>query len=187
MQNLDIRQYFPLQASIKGHLRTVAWMTLLGLLGGTLTACNQIIDAKKVEDAISTGLKEQIGVEVKSVTCPEDRPIKAQDQFTCDVEVDDANFDGLEFVVNVTQEDDEGNISWEAEGLLSLDAIEKQVTDGIAQQLEVEVTTECGPAYKVAKKGERFECKASDSSGVSKTILIEVTDNEGNVNWKLQS
>jgi hypothetical protein len=186
MHSPNIRRTSPAQALAKGPLRTAAWIALLGLLAGIMTACNQIIDDQKVEDAISDGLKKQIGVDTKSITCPEDRPIKAQDKFTCDVEVDDSTFDGSKFVVNVTQKDDEGNVEWNAEGLLSLDAIEKQVTEGIAQQLQVEVKTECGPAYKVAKKGDRFECQASDSSGVSKAVAIEVIDNEGNVNWSVQ-
>ncbi len=66
------------------------------------------LDNTKLTDGISSGLTEQLGGEW-TVTCPEDQPLEQGYTFTCDVE----NAEGTSGQIKVTEDDAEGNVSWE--------------------------------------------------------------------------
>ena len=70
------------------------------------------LDAQKVEDSIRTGIDDRLrgrtNEKVRAVTCPEDRPIKQGDTFTCR-----ATFtDGSSATVDARQTSDDGDVSW---------------------------------------------------------------------------
>lgn len=157
---------------------------LVIVLGG----CSNYIDGEKVESAISTGLQKQTGLEIKTVTCPEKEPIETDATFQCDVTVSD----GQTFKADVTQQDDEGNIVWNAQaglntlkGFIDNDLLAKQISDGILAQTEIEVETDCGGLFRIATKGETFTCMATDAQNNTSEVRVEAQDDEGNVAWEL--
>ncbi len=66
------------------------------------------LDMDALEAEIQTGIESQTGSSVVDVECPDSRPIEAGDTFTCDAELDT----GEVATVGVTQDDDQGNVSW---------------------------------------------------------------------------
>lgn len=157
---------------------------LVIVLGG----CTNYIDGEKVESAISTGLQKQTGLEIKGVTCPEKEPIEADATFQCDVTVSDDQT----FKADVTQQDKKGNVIWDAQaglntlkGLIDNDLLAKQISAGILEQTEIEVTTDCGGRFRVATKGKTFTCTTTDIQNNTSEVRVEAQDDEGNVAWEL--
>ena len=85
---------------------TIAVLAALGLAG-----CGNLDDTK-LEGEIKTGIEKQAGVKIRSVSCPDDRPIKRGDVFTCTATATS----GETGQVRVTQIDDEGNVRWQLVG-----------------------------------------------------------------------
>lgn len=67
------------------------------------------LDTGAIETDISGGIERQTGIAVRSVDCPDDVDVEAGDKFTCTVTAED----GSTAAVDVTQEDDEGNVRWQ--------------------------------------------------------------------------
>jgi hypothetical protein len=89
----------------------LACALVLGSLA--LTGCKTKIDGSKVEDAIKSGVKEKVGAEMKSVTCPKDVEAKAGDSFECK----GSAATGEELVFLVTEKDDQGNVDWKVKSV----------------------------------------------------------------------
>ncbi len=66
------------------------------------------LDTEALEAELKTQITAQTGVTIATATCPQDVPIEQGGTFTCTV----ATEDGTETDVAVTQDDDEGNVSW---------------------------------------------------------------------------
>jgi uncharacterized protein DUF4333 len=77
-----------------------------GLL--VLPACTATLDTQKLEDQIAQGLDEQLGTTGTTVDCPDDIEAKAGDEFECTA----TGSDGTTAKIQVTQNDDQGNVSW---------------------------------------------------------------------------
>jgi hypothetical protein len=75
--------------------------------------CGGSLDDEKVEKSIQSGVNERLRKagttgRVRSVTCPEGRPLKQGDTFTCR-----ATFsDGSAATVDARQTSDDGDVSW---------------------------------------------------------------------------
>lgn len=156
-------------------------------LAFSLAACTGTIDASKLETVISEGLLEQTALVTDTVTCPEDQEFAQGDVFFCNVTLEG----GQSFDVEVTQEDDQGNVFWSAdeglqslEGLISNQLLEEQIAQGIQEQLQLTTTVDCGGKYRVALKGETFSCTVTDEDGNSRPAQIVANDNQGNVSWE---
>ncbi|MGH2724858.1 MAG: DUF4333 domain-containing protein [Actinomycetota bacterium] len=67
------------------------------------------LDTDKIEAEVTRGIEDQTGVAVQSVDCPDDVELEAGNTFTCTVTAED----GSTGQVDVTQQDDEGNVEWE--------------------------------------------------------------------------
>jgi uncharacterized protein DUF4333 len=80
-----------------------------GLL--VLPACTATLDTQKLEDQIAQGIQEQTGATGVTVDCPDDIEAKAGDEFECQATADD----GTNATVKVTQNDDQGNVTWSVE------------------------------------------------------------------------
>ena len=76
-------------------------------------ACNSslTLDNDKLQQVIANGLQEQAQV-TATVSCPDDRPIKAGDVFQCQALTED----GTTLTIQVTQTDDSGNVNWQVVG-----------------------------------------------------------------------
>jgi hypothetical protein len=67
------------------------------------------LNTDKLETEVKNGIENQLDLTGITVTCPDDVKIEKDNNFTCTAEDDQ----GTSRTVNVTQDDDEGNISWE--------------------------------------------------------------------------
>lgn len=93
--------------------RFAAGIAVLSLVGSACSFSFSLgsneLDTEKAEREIATGIEEQLGIEIESVDCPDSVEIEEGDTFSCTV----VATDGSEGRVEVVQEDDEGNVSWE--------------------------------------------------------------------------
>lgn len=80
---------------------------VMGGCGGTLTV-TRYIDVDRLETTLTDGLTEQTGAAIESVECPDEIAMEAGDEFECTATDDQGNTG----VVTVTQDDDQGNITW---------------------------------------------------------------------------
>jgi hypothetical protein len=76
-------------------------------------ACNSslTLDNDTLQRTITSGLQEQAQV-AATVSCPDDRPIKAGDVFQCQAVTED----GTTLTIQVTQTDDTGHVNWQVVG-----------------------------------------------------------------------
>jgi hypothetical protein len=80
------------------------------VLGLALSACGEDkLDTGNIEDEIAPQLATEYGTKDADVSCPDDVDAEKGGEFDCDVTAPG----GVETKVRVTQEDDEGNVSWE--------------------------------------------------------------------------
>ncbi len=83
--------------------------TLLTALA--IGACGtESLDIGKAESEIEKGLRDQLGTKDTSVDCPDEVEAKKGDEFDCK-----ATVDRQKGTVNVTQQDEEGNVRWQVE------------------------------------------------------------------------
>lgn len=149
-----------------------------------LAACSSTLNSEELATKIQEEFVNQTEIAVAAVTCPEDIEIKADDTFDCEIEAEDGSI----IIAAVVQKDDEGNVSWNAdEGLISLTSLEANIQQQVQEQLEVEVTANCGGKFKIAYQDETFQCQITDPQGSSKNVDVSVKDNQGNVSWKVSS
>lgn len=75
-----------------------------------LAGCGEeTLDVSEIEQQIAPEVEGQTGTRDVEVDCPDDLEPEKGDTFDCDVSAEG----GVEASVTVTQEDDEGNVSWE--------------------------------------------------------------------------
>ena len=91
------------------RIKMLVVAALVVLSGCTFT---RNLDTAELEAEIERGIAAQTGAQGVTVDCPEDVPLEAGNTFTCDA----ADATGQTVTVNVTQEDDEGNVRWEVAG-----------------------------------------------------------------------
>lgn len=66
------------------------------------------IDVAKLQDTVGSQISEQVGGDW-TVTCPQDIPLQKGLTTNCEA----TSADGQSVMVNITQTDDQGNVSWE--------------------------------------------------------------------------
>lgn len=88
--------------------RLLPLLAIASLVALPVAGCGtSTLDVGQVETEIEGGLKQQLNLQSVDVSCPKEVEIKAQSTFQCSVKGD--NDSGT---VDVTQKDDQGNISW---------------------------------------------------------------------------
>ena len=90
--------------------RAAALTATLGLGAALLVGCSSTLSQTDVQDKLAAGLSEQYGGSY-AVTCPSDLTPQAGGTFTCDAT---NSADGSSVTINVSQDDDQGNLSWTA-------------------------------------------------------------------------
>lgn len=78
--------------------------------GGAFTV-TRYIDVDRLESTLADGLAEQTGATIQSVECPEEIAMETGNEFECTA-IDDQGNTGI---VTVTQDDDQGTITWKLE------------------------------------------------------------------------
>jgi hypothetical protein len=156
------------------------------ILAGSVASCTKTLSVSDLQKTISEGLTAQMGLKIASVSCPGDRPFKANDVFDCSATPEG----GGKLTIKVTQKDAAGNINWElanAEGLLSVEKLQVQIKEGLMTQAKIDATVSCGAGkFRVSKPGDVFDCLATDPAGKTATVTVTIKDTDGNVNWKLK-
>ncbi|MBE9135937.1 DUF4333 domain-containing protein [Nodosilinea sp. LEGE 07088] len=163
-----------------------SWLWGLGALG--LVACGNRLDTAKVEAAIKADIERQgRRLSIDSVLCPSDITRQAEAYFRC---VGELSPEGS-FTVNVIQQDNQGNVTWEvpnSKALLNLPKIEDSIQQGLSQAYGKRAQIDCGTStYRVNQPGDRFECQVvgsleTDTSTIE-SVLVKV-DSDGNLSWQ---
>jgi hypothetical protein len=136
------------------------------------------LDMQKVKDLISNMIKTQVGANVKGVTCPDKRELKAGDSFECQAEIDQGKVP-----VTITQKDATGQISAELKSaILVATVMEKAIATNIKQTTGTDVTVDCGPRFRPSTPNDTFNCTAK-AGAESETVKVTVKDDKGNVNF----
>lgn len=96
----------------------IAALVILGFATGACEIKIRRSDAAHLDSAsaarfIAGWLAEKHGI-ATTVTCPDDRPVKAEDTFICKA----TTGDGEVLVIDTTQKDDQGNLTFKLRGLL---------------------------------------------------------------------
>lgn len=79
------------------------------LLVGCSASINSDLDTDKLQTIIASEMKSQLNLsEEPTVTCPDEVAIEQGNVFSCT-----AALNGESVQVQVTQDDDQGNVSWE--------------------------------------------------------------------------
>lgn len=160
-----------------------AGVVLAGIVMLALAACGPAkLDMEKVKSSIQSGVSSQMGLKVDSVTCPTEVEAKSGSNFSCTVKTSDLTED---LPVEVTQNDDKGNVQWKSKyEVAPSEKVEDEVSTSLASENNISADITC-PTKVLKKKGYKFECKAEDASGDTATVKVEVTSDDGDVEWKL--
>lgn len=164
----------------------LVWPLALGL-----TACGNRLDTAAVESAIQTDIERQgRRLSLKAVLCPGNIPRQAEAYFRCVGEVEG----GGTFTINVIQQDNQGNVTWEvpnSKALLNLPKVEDSIQQGLARAYRQRALVDCGSAtYRVNQPGDRFECQVvggvtTDTNTI--TAVVVSIDPDGNLSWQEQT
>jgi Domain of unknown function (DUF4333) len=82
---------------------------LVVLLAGLLVSCHPtLLDSDGLERQLATQIERELGLTGLTVVCPDDVEVKAKATFTCTA----TGEGGANLTVNVTQTNDEGDVTW---------------------------------------------------------------------------
>lgn len=172
-----------MQRRILGWSNCLVWLLALGL-----TACGNRLDIAAVESAIQADIERQgRRLSLKAVLCPGDVKRQAEVYFRCVGELDPEGT----FTINVTQQDSQGNVTWEvpnSKALLNLPKVEDSIQQGLSQTYGQRAQIDCGSAtYRANQPGDRFECQVVGgvTAGTSTiTAVLVTTTADGNLSWQ---
>jgi len=136
------------------------------------TGCNPTLDSKKLEEVISKKLKDD-KYPVASVTCPAGQPIKKDASLVCE-----AKFEGDTSVSVDVKQTGEGNVEWDAKGILLVAEFAK-VVDKKTKEADPSAEVSCsGKPVIVVKKDVTLKCALKSAAG-SEDYVITFTDDKG--------
>jgi len=99
-------------------MKRAPWQFLAAILiAAALAGCDgaltvtRFLDVDRLETTLTEGLEEQTGVVIESVECPNEVAMEAGNEVECTATDDQGNTG----TIIVTQDDDEGNITWRLE------------------------------------------------------------------------
>jgi hypothetical protein len=151
-----------------------------GVAALAATGCGeQQIDVEKSAKLIQSAVEEQVGADVKSISCPDEVKVKANDTFTCLV----TGKDGTKGTATVTQTDGKGTISVAAP-FLHKDEAEQSIQADLRKRAP-RATVVC-PDVIVVKKGGTFTCTANLGE-INATITAKQTNADGNFTYTVKS
>lgn len=159
----------------------VAGLLLLAVL--LPSGCKRL-NLRKLEELVSSSIQEKTGVAVTSVTCPEERDLKADDEFECTLVVEG----NRTFRVNVKQTDDDGNVSWSVPQILDPTVLAETLAAKVRERAEGgEVEVDCGTRSILADKGATFTCAVRPAEGPELSFTATVTDDDVSLSWDVQA
>jgi hypothetical protein len=150
----------------------------LPIVLGVAACGTKTVNTEKGERFIKKTVSQQVGATVKSVKCPDDIKAKKGGTFTCTV----TGSDGTTGEAQVVQKDAKGNVRLSAP-FVHVRNLERLMASDIGRQVNAKVTIEC-PEIITGKKGDTFDCKATDGKNDA-TVKVTQKDDRGNVRYKL--
>lgn len=159
--------------------RPAAFVVAIAAAGALLlSGCSSSIDVSTLEESVQTGLAEQLGGSW-TVECPDSMEVQAGLTTNCMATSDT----GETVNVNVTQTDDQGNVTWEVPSTgIDVAKLESTVAAELATQVGGEWTVTC-PDDIPMEKDLTANCEATSADGQSTMIDVTQTDDQGNVTW----
>lgn len=161
---------------------------LLGLAGILLVlgACTNRLDTPEIEAEIKADIERQgRRISLKAVRCPDNVPRQAGAYFRC---VGELKPEG-EFGINVTQQDEQGNVTWDvpsSEVILNMVKVEAELQEQLAEEFSRRAIVNCDEAYRINQPGERFECDVVGGLAVGQgqidSLLVRINP-EGDLEW----
>lgn len=142
-----------------------------------LAGCSSSIDVADLETQVQDGLAQQEGG-TWTVQCPDSMEVQAGLTADCLATRDD----GQTLEITITQDDDQGNITWKAVPKLDSVKLEQTIAADITAQVGGEWTVTCEADVPLAQ-GTTSTCEATSTDGQSATINVTQTDDQGNVEW----
>lgn len=159
------------------------------LVLASLTACSFSMSAggpdyDKLQTAITDELNTsyaEIGQQVTGVECPRQSDLKTGDTFICT-----ADLDANEVRVEVTVDDDDGNVSFSTlDVVYNLPTVAESLATDITADRGFDVTVDCGEGLKVVAIGDAFECTAADESGETRQVQVTAGPVGEGDSWKI--
>ncbi len=167
--------------------KVLAWINLallalaaVGAIVGLVVtnSTEKTLDLDRAERSITENLQtEYVGFDVDRVTCPDDVEVEAGAEFTCTTRIE-----GQQLDIVVTQEDDEGNVTFQkAQAAIPAAKAEEFIVTEFRQQ-GTAVTVDCGDNdVIVVDPGSTIECAVTTDDGNMTTAIVTVNDVAGNV------
>jgi hypothetical protein len=154
--------------------RTVALL----LAATALVACSRELPMDGVRSRVRELVEDQVGAQVRYVTCPGPRPLKTGDSFDCQVEIDQGTT-----TVTVTQADAYGRIEMKMpQHVLKVGEMERLIAENIRQNTGKTATLDCGAKFRPSIPNETFDCTARAGTD-SAIVRVTVKDSEGHVTF----
>jgi uncharacterized protein DUF4333 len=145
-----------------------------------LAACGkEVVDTADAEQRIRDSVAQQVKADVESVRCPDDVKAKRGGVFTCTV----TGADGTQAPVGVRQEDDKGNVSFQAP-LLHTGTAESVIEQGVSDRDKIDLDAVDCPDIVVAKAGAKMTCKGLRDRKVYDIAVTQVND-QGDIRYRL--
>ncbi|MEO0455932.1 MAG: DUF4333 domain-containing protein [Cyanobacteria bacterium P01_A01_bin.114] len=151
-----------------------------------LSGCYRL-NADRAEAEIKADIERQgRRVLLKSVTCPGDVSKQAGAYFRCVGELPT----GEMFTINVTQQDDQGTLTWDvpsSKSLINLVSLEEDIRSGFSRDLGKRAEIDCGAAYRINERSGAFECDVVGGVTVGsdriESVLVKV-ESTGDLKWQ---
>ncbi|WOD41088.1 DUF4333 domain-containing protein [Nodosilinea sp. E11] len=160
----------------------------LGLAALGLSACSNRLPTAEVEATIQADIERQgRRLSLSAVRCPSDVSRQAGAYFRCVGELSS----GGTFTINVTQQDDQGTVTWDVPNskvLLNLPKVEDTIQQGLSEVYGQRPLIDCGTAtYRVNLPGDRFQCQIvgglSTEADPIEAVLVTIAA-DGNLTWQ---
>lgn len=148
--------------------------------------CAQKLDSEQIASNIQAELEQAADLSVESVTCPEAIALEPESTFRCTGEL----ASGSTFVIDVTQTDQPGQVSWKvpsSKGLLNLGDLEQHFQKELASETVAVPVVNCGSNYRPNQIGDRFDCRVINGILSDQTKIEKITvtvDAQQNVTWQ---
>jgi hypothetical protein len=150
------------------------WLAPAGVLAPVAAGCGEkVLNSDHLESLIKTKMTAPpFNLNVKSVKCPSDRPVKKGDTFTCSMTL--ANGETSAF--NVTQLDNNTNVHIQLPQEIPT-YVQNTIDSDLASQ-GVKVTSSC-PQHVPVVAGATLTCALTDAKGQHGTAQLTIRDNSG--------
>ena len=157
------------------------WLPAFVLAALALAGCGKkIVDTADAEQRISESVADQVKANVRSVSCPKDVKAKTGGVFTCTV----TGGDGTKAPVRVRQQDDKGNVTFQA-SLLHTGTAESVIEQGVSDREHVELDAVDCPDIVEARAGAKLTCKGI-RAGKKYDIAVTQVNDQGEIRFRLR-